>query len=96
MTALRGCPCCNGWMRYDQLACNECNGTNSRESYRKRIANLNGGLHAAAIEELRTRAAMQRIATALASLEQRLGGPTKALVMELIRVWRGDGGDVKP
>lgn len=89
MTALRGCPYCKGWMRYDQYACNECNGTNSRESYRKRIANLNCGLHAAAIEELRVRTTMQRIAAALCDLEQHYGGPTVALVRDLIRVIGG-------
>ena len=61
MTALVGCPYCNGWMRWNQFACNECNGTNSRESYRKRTANLYAGLYAAAVEELRFRATWRRI-----------------------------------
>lgn len=61
MTALRGCPYCNGWMRWSQYSCNECNGTNTRESYQKRSANLFVCLYAAAVEEMRVRCAIARM-----------------------------------
>lgn len=61
MTALRGCPYCNGFMRWDQFACNECNGTNSRESYDKRTSILVASLKAAAWEEMRTRHVLGRV-----------------------------------
>lgn len=60
MTALRGCPYCKGFMRWDQYACNECNGTNSREAYKKRTAVLVANLNAAAWEEMRARYLLDR------------------------------------
>lgn len=41
--------------------CNECSGENSRRSYRERTATLHANLYAAALEELRVRAAVDRM-----------------------------------
>lgn len=61
VTALRGCPYCPRFMRWNQYACDECNGTNGRESYRKRSTNLAACLRDAAVEEMRVRAAVDRV-----------------------------------
>ena len=61
MTAMRGCPYCNGWMRWNQYACNECSGENTRKSYRERSKNLAACLRDAATEEMRVRVACARM-----------------------------------
>ncbi len=61
MTALRGCPFCSGWMRWNQHACNECSGKNSRESYRERTAALAQCIAVAAVEEMRFRYTFARM-----------------------------------
>lgn len=43
------------------VRCRECSGENSRISYERRSRALASNLHAAAIEELRMRAAVERV-----------------------------------
>ncbi len=45
----------------DQFRCAECSGENSRLSYRKRSTNLSACLREAALEEMRVRAAVDRV-----------------------------------
>ena len=60
MAWMNGCRC-GGWKRGQDGVCAECSGENTRRSYRERTANLSVSLYAAAVEELRVRAAVARI-----------------------------------
>jgi len=61
VSALRGCPYCSRYMRWDQLACDECSGASSRRSYRERTGNLVACITAAAVEEARYRHTIARL-----------------------------------
>ena len=62
MACIDSCRYCGGAKRCAAFSCDECNGTNTRNSIRKRTTNLAVGLYAAALEELRVRAAVRRFA----------------------------------
>lgn len=62
MVALRQCPLCEtGVCRWDRYCCSECSGENARRSYKERSANLAACLRDAATEEMRVRAAVERV-----------------------------------
>lgn len=60
MAWMNGCQC-GGWKRGSALYCSECNGTNNQRRYSKRVGALASCLTAAALEELRVRAAVSRV-----------------------------------
>ena len=62
---LNACPNCNGFKRGRDLICSECSGANSLGSYVRQTANLATGLHMAALEEMRVRAAVRRVEQSL-------------------------------
>lgn len=56
---MNGCRC-GRWKRGTEAVCDECSGENARRSYADRSAALAACLCAAAVEELRVRAAVAR------------------------------------
>jgi DnaJ-class molecular chaperone len=65
MAWMNTCSGCKGWKSGQKVLCDECSGANTRRSYVQQTANLAVGLHMAALEEMRVRAAVRRVEQSL-------------------------------